>query len=77
MNNFPLILSDVPAENLERQSMITLSLGCIHSGREETTAGFEKFEQVSPILVALASEVTLDSKNKSISVLTQSLYKID
>lgn len=69
MNNFPLILSDVPAEHLERQSLITLSPRCIHSRREEATAGFEKFEQVSPILVALASQGTLDSKTRSISVL--------
>lgn len=73
MNNFPLILSDAPAERLERQSMITLSPRCIHSGREETIAAFEMFEQASPILVALASQGTLDSKSRSI----QGLYKID
>lgn len=45
----------------------SLSPRCVHSGREEATAGFEKFEQVSPISVA--SQGTLDSKNRSISVL--------
>lgn len=76
MNGFLLILSDVPAEHLERQSLITLSPRCIHSGREEANAGFEKFEQVSPVLVALGSQGTLDSKNRSISVLTRVFIKL-